>query len=160
MVEVEVCVKRVVNGLEELEILAGTDLGTSDWLTVTQDMVDTFSEVTGDHQWIHLDVERARRELPFGGPIVQGLLTLSLIVRFRYEILELRGVTRFINYGYDRVRFTAPIPVGSRLRATQSLLVAERIAPDVLRTKSKFIMEAEGIEKPVCIAEAITLVYA
>ena len=123
-------------------------------------MVDTFSEVTGDHQWIHLDVERARRELPFGGPIVQGLLTLSLIVRFRYEILELRGVTRFINYGYDRVRFTAPIPVGSRLRATQSLLVAERIAPDVLRTKSKFIMEAEGIEKPVCIAEAITLVYA
>ena len=160
MVEVEVCVKRVVNGLEELEILAGTDLGTSDWLTVTQDMVDTFSEVTGDHQWIHLDVERARRELPFGGPIVQGLLTLSLIVRFRYEILELRGGTRFINYGYDRVRFTAPIPVGSRLRATQSLLVAERIAPDVLRTKSKFIMEAEGIEKPVCIAEAITLVYA
>jgi acyl dehydratase len=153
-------VKRVVNGLEELEILVGTDLGTSDWLTVTQDMVDTFSEVTGDHQWIHLDVERARRELPFGGPIVQGLLTLSLIVRFRYEILELRGVTRFINYGYDRVRFTAPIPVGSRLRATQSLLVAERIAPDVLRTKSKFIMEAEGLEKPVCIAEAITLVYA
>jgi acyl dehydratase len=160
MVKVEVCVKRVVNGLEELEILAGTDLGTSDWLTVTQDMVDTFSEVTGDHQWIHLDVERARRELPFGGPIVQGLLTLSLIVRFRYEILELRGVTRFINYGYDRVRFTAPIPVGSRLRATQSLLVAERITPDALRTKSKFIMEAEGIEKPVCIAEAITLVYA
>ena len=160
MVKVEVCVKRVVNGLEELEILAGTDLGTSDWLTVTQDMVDTFSEVTGDHQWIHLDVERARRELPFGGPIVQGLLTLSLFVRFRYEILELRGVARFINYGYDRVRFTAPIPVGSRLRATQSLLVAERIAPDVLRTKSKFIMEAEGIEKPVCIAEAITLVYA
>jgi len=153
-------VKRVVNGLEELEILAGTDLGTSDWLTVTQDMVDTFSEVTGDHQWIHLDVERARRELPFGGPIVQGLLTLSLIVKFRYEIFELRGVARFINYGYDRVRFTAPIPVGSRLRATQSLLVAERIAPDVLRTKSKFIMEAEGIEKPVCIAEAITLVYA
>jgi len=160
MVQVEVCVKRVVNGLEELEILAGTDLGTSDWLTVTQDMVDTFSEVTGDHQWIHLDVERARRELPFGGPIVQGLLTLSLIVKFRYEIFELRGVARFINYGYDRVRFTAPIPVGSRLRATQSLLVAERIAPDVLRTKSKFIMEAEGIEKPVCIAEAITLVYA
>ena len=152
--------KRVVNGLEELEVLAGTDLGTSDWLTVTQDMVDTFSEVTGDHQWIHLDVERARRELPFGGPIVQGLLTLSLIVKFRYEILELRGVRRFINYGYDQVRFTAPIPVGSRLRATQSLLVAERIAPDVLRTKSKFIVEAEGIEKPVCIAEAITLVYA
>ena len=152
--------KRVVNGLDELEVLVGTDLGTSDWLTVTQEMVDTFSEVTGDHQWIHLDPERARRELPFGGPIVQGLLTLSLIVRFRHEILELRGVTRFINYGYDRVRFAAPIPVGSRLRATQTLLVAERVAPDVLRAKSKFVVEAEGIDKPACIAEAITLAYA
>ena len=160
MAPLEVCVKRVVNGLDELEVLVGTDLGTSDWLTVTQEMVDTFSEVTGDHQWIHLDPERARRELPFGGPIVQGLLTLSLIVRFRHEILELRGVTRFINYGYDRVRFAAPIPVGSRLRATQTLLVAERVAPDVLRAKSKFVVEAEGIDKPACIAEAITLAYA
>ena len=123
MARLEVCVKRVVNGLDALEALMGTDLGTSESLTVTQEMVNAFSEVTGDHQWIHLDVERARRELPFGGPVVQGLLTLSLM-RFRHEILELRGVTRFINYGYDRVRFTAPIPVGSRLRATQTLLVA------------------------------------
>ena len=152
--------KRVVNGLDALEALVGTDLGTSEWLTVTQEMVNTFSEVTGDHQWIHLDVERASRELPFGGTVVQGLLTLSLIVRFRHEILELRGVTRFINYGYDRVRFTAPIPVGSRLRATQALLMAERIAPDALRTKSKFVVEAEGIEKPACIAQAITLAHA
>ena len=151
--------KRVVSGFDELEALVGTDLGTSEWLTVTQEMVNTFSEVTGDHQWIHLDVERSRRELPFGGPVVQGLLTLSLIVRFRHEILDLRGVTRFINYGYDRVRFTTPIPVGSRLRATQTLLVAKRIAPDVLRTKSKFVVEAEGIAKPACIAEVITLEY-
>ena len=150
---------RVVNGFDELEALAGTDLGTSNWLTVTQEMVNTFSAVTGDHQWIHLDIERARRELPLGGPVVQGLLTLSLIVKFRHEILELRGVTRFINYGYDRVRFTAPIPVGSRLRATQTLLVAQRIAPDALRTKSQFVVEAEGIEKPACIAEAIMLAY-
>ena len=152
--------KRVINGLDALEALMGTDLGTSESLTVTQEMVNAFSEVTGDHQWIHLDVERARRELPFGGPVVQGLLTLSLIVRFRHEILELRGVTRFINYGYDRVRFTAPIPVGSRLRATQTLLVAERIAPDPLRTKSKLVVEAEGNEQPTCIAEAITLAHA
>ena len=151
--------RRVINGLDELVALVGTDLGTSEWLTVTQGMVNTFSEVTGDYQWIHLDVERARRELPFGGPVVQGLLTLSLIVRFRREILELRGVTRFINYGYDRVRFTAPIPVGSRLRATQTLLSAERVAPGTLRTKSKFVVEADGIEKPACIAEAITLAY-
>jgi acyl dehydratase len=153
-------VKRVVNGLDELAALVGTDLGTSEWLTVTPAMANTFSEVTGDHQWIHLDVERARRELPFGGPIVQGLLMLSLIVRFRHEILELRGVTRFINYGYDRVRFTAPIPVGSRLRATQTLLAAERVDADVLRTKSKFVVVADGIANPACIAEAITLAYA
>ena len=160
MAPLEVCVTRVVNGLHELEVLVGTDLGTSDWLTVTQEMVNVFSEVTGDYQWIHLDVGRARRELPCGGPIVQGLLTLSLIVRFRHEILELRGVTRFINYGYDRVRFTAPIPVGSRLRATQTLLVADRVAPNMLRTTSKFVVEAKGIDKPACVAEAITLVYA
>lgn len=159
MAPLEDCVRRVINGLDELVALVGTDLGTSEWLTVTQGMVNTFSEVTGDYQWIHLDVERARRELPFGGPVVQGLLTLSLIVRFRREILELRGVTRFINYGYDRVRFTAPIPVGSRLRATQTLLSAERVAPGTLRTKSKFVVEADGIEKPACIAEAITLAY-
>jgi len=151
---------RVVNGLDEMEALVGTDLGTSEWLTVTQEMVNTFSEVTGDPQWIHLDVERARRELPFGGPIIQGLLTLSLIVKFRQEIFELRGVTRFINYGYDRVRFTAPILVGTRLRATQTLLSAKRTAPDVLRTTSKFVVAADGIEKPACVAEAVTLAYA
>ena len=151
---------RVVNGLDELEALVGTEIGTSEWVTVTQEMVNTFSEVTGDHQWIHLDVERARRELPFGGPIVQGLLTLSLIVKFRQEILEVRGVGRFINYGYDRVRFTAPVPVGTRLRATQTLVSAKRIAPDALRTTSQFVVEAEGIEKPACVAEAVTLAYA
>jgi acyl dehydratase len=150
---------RVVNGLDELEALAGTELGTSEWVTVTQEMVNTFSEVTGDHQWIHLDVERAKRESPFGGPIVQGLLTLSLIVKFRGEIMEVRGVTRFINYGYDRVRFTAPIPVGSRLRGTQTLLSAQRVSPDVLRIKSRFVVEAEGITDPGCVAETVTLVY-
>ena len=121
--------------------------------------VNVFSEVTGDHQWIHLDVARAARELPFVGPIVQGLLTLSLIVKFRQEIIELRGVTRFINYGYDRVRFTAPIPVGTRLRATQTLLSAKRISPNALRTTSKFVVEAEGIERPACVAEAVTVAY-
>ena len=151
---------RVVNGLDELEGLVGTELGTSDWVTVTQEMVNTFSDVTGDHQWIHLDVERASRELPFGGTIVQGLLTLSLIVKFRLEILEVRGVARFINYGYDRVRFTAPVPVGTRLRGRQTLVAATRPEPGVLRTTSQFVVEAEGIEKPACVAEAVTLIYA
>lgn len=111
---------------------------------VTQEMVNTFSEATGDYQWIHLDVDRAKLESPFGGPIVQGLLTRSLIVKFRVEIMEVRGVTRFINYGYDRVLFTAPNPVGSRLRETQTLVSAKRVSPDVLRIKSRSVVEAEG----------------
>ena len=151
---------RIVDGLDELEALVGTELGTSEWVTVTQEMVNAFSKLTGDLQWIHLDVERARRESPFGGPIVQGLLTLSLIVKFRVEILEVRGVTRYINYGYDRVRFTAPIPVGSRVRATQTLVSAKRTSAEVLRIKCRFVVEAEGVDGPGCVADAVTLVYA
>ena len=150
---------RIINGLDELESLAGTVLGTSDWFTVTQDAVNAFSELTGDHQWIHLDVERATRELAIGGPIVQGLFTLSLIVKFRNEIAEVRGVTRVINYGLNRVRFPAPVLVGTRLRGTQTLLSAERRQPDVLRLTSSIEIEAEGVVKPACVAESVSLVY-
>ena len=151
---------RTIDGLNELETLAGTELGTSEWVTVTQDMVNTFSDVTGDHQWIHLDVERATRELPYGGPIVQGLLTLSLVVKFRTEIFEVRGVSRFINYGLNRVRFIAPVPVGTRLRGTLTLLSAKRTEPGVVRLTSSMVVEAEGIKKPACVAETVALAYA
>ena len=117
-------------------------------------------DITGDDQWIHLDTERTKRELPSGVPIVQGLLTLSLIVKFRQEIMQLQGITRFVNYGYNRVRFTAPVPVGTLLRGTQTLLSVTHIAPDALRATSQFVVEAQGLDKPVCLAEAITLVYA
>ena len=150
---------RIIDGLDELESLAGTVLGTSDWVAVTQDVVNAFSELTGDHQWIHLDVERATRELAIGGPIVQGLLTLSLIVKFRNEIAEVRGVTRVINYGLNRVRFPAPVLVGTRLRGTQTLLSAERTPPDALRLTSSIEVEAEGVVKPACVAETVSLVY-
>jgi len=150
---------RIINGLDELESLAGTVLGTSDWVAITQDVVNAFSELTGDHQWIHLDVERATRELATGGPIVQGLLTLSLIVKFQNEIAEVRGVTRVINYGLNRVRFPAPVLVGTRLRGTQTLLTAERTPPDALRLTSSIEVEAEGVVKPACVAETVSLVY-
>ena len=150
---------RIINGLDELESLAGTVLGTSDWVAITQDVVNAFSELTGDHQWIHLDVERATRELAIGGPIVQGLLTLSLVVKFRNEIAEVRGVKRVINYGLNRVRFPAPVLVGTRLRGTQTLLSAERTQPDVLRLTSSIEVEAEGVVKPACVAETVSLVY-
>ena len=151
---------RIVSGLDELERLAGTELGTSDWVTLTQEMVNTFSEVTGDHQWIHLDVERAKAELPSGGPIVQGFLTLSLIVKFHGEILDVRGLTHRINYGLNRVRFPTPVRVGTRVRGTQTLLSAERTAPHALRLTSRFVVEAEGAEKPACVAETVSLAYA
>ena len=150
---------RVINGLTELEQLAGTELGTSEWVAITQDMVNTFSDVTDDHQWIHLDVERATKELAVGGPIVQGFLTLSLLVKFRTEILDLRGVTRVINYGLNRVRFAAPVLVGTRVRGTETLRSAERIAPDALKLISTCVVVAAGVEKPACVAEAVTLVY-
>ena len=150
---------RVVNGLGELEQLVGSELGTSGWLHITQEMVNTFSDVTGDPQWIHLDVERAARELPGGRPIVQGFFTLSLVVRFRNEILDLRGVTRTINYGLNRVRFISPVAVGMRVRGRETLVSAERVAPDALRLISKCVVSAEGVDKPACVAEFVTLVY-
>ena len=150
---------RVVNGLGELEQLVGNELGTSGWLRITQEMVNTFSDVTGDPQWIHLDVERAARELPGGRPIVQGFFTLSLVVRFRNEILDLRGVTRTINYGLNRVRFISPVAVGMRVRGRETLVSAERVAPDALRLISKCVVSAEGVDKPACVAEFVTLVY-
>ncbi|MCE2543028.1 MAG: MaoC family dehydratase [Acidobacteria bacterium] len=150
---------RVVNGLTEIEQLVGSELGTSGWLRITQEMVNTFSDVTGDPQWIHLDVERASRELPGGRPIVQGFFTLSLVVRFRNEILDLRGVTRTINYGLNRVRFISPVAVGMRVRGRETLVSAERVAPDALRLISKCVVSAEGVDKPACVAEFVTLVY-
>lgn len=150
---------RIINGLAELDTLVGTELGTSDWVTVPQDTVNAFSDLTGDHQWIHLDVERASRELEVGGPIVQGLLTLSLVVKFRNEIAQIRGVSRMINYGFNRVRFPAPVLVGTRLRGTQTLLTVERTADDARRLTSSMLVEAEGVKKPACVAETVSLVY-
>ena len=151
---------RVVKGLDELEHLLGVELGPSEWVTVTQEMVTAFSEVTGDHQWIHLDAERAARELPGGGTIVQGFFTLALVVKFQAEILTVDGATRLVNYGLNRVRFPAPVRVGTRVRGTQTLVAAERVAPEALRVTSSFVVVAEGVEKPACVAETVMLVYA
>ena len=151
---------RVVNGLDELEQLVGVELGTSSWLRVTQEMVTTFSEITGDHQWIHLDTERAARELPVGGTIVQGFLTLALIVKFSAETLTVRKATRLVNYGVNRVRFPSPILVGTRIRGAQTLTAVDRLTPDTLRVTSSFVIEAEAGGKPVCVAEMVMVIYA
>ena len=151
---------RAVQGLDELERLAGLEVGASAWLTVTQELVDRFADATFDHQWIHCDVERARRESPYGAPVAHGFLTLSLIPGFRSQILSIGGVSRVINYGVNRVRFPNAVPVGARVRGVQTIKSVERVAPDSVRVISRFVIEIEGETKPGCVAETVTLVFA
>ena len=151
---------REIRGLDELEGLAGQEVGASGWLTVTQEMVDRFADTTFDRQWIHCDVERARRESPYGGPVAHGFLTLSLIPGFRDRILTLTGVSRVINYGVNRVRFPNAVPVGGRVRGVLTIKTVERTAPGSLRLISGFVIEIEGEAKPACVAETVTLVFA
>jgi acyl dehydratase len=151
---------REVRGLDELERLAGQEVGASEWLTITQVMVDRFADTTFDHQWIHCDVERARRESPYGGPVAHGFLTLSLIPGFRSQILTLAGVSRVINYGVNRVRFPEAVRVGARVRGVQTVKRVERRAPDTALVVSEFVIELEGETKPACVAETVTLVLA
>ena len=148
-----------VTGLTDLEALVGMELGPSGWITVSNQMVTGFSDVTGDRQWIHLDVERARTELPGGVPIVPGLLTLSVVFELGHGLLDLRGASRIINYGYDRVRFPESVPVATRIRATQTLRSVERTRRNTLRLTSTFVVEGERLTKPVCVADAVVLVY-
>jgi acyl dehydratase len=148
---------RTINGLEELRKAEGDVLGTSDWHQVTQDEVDTFADVTGDHQWIHVDVERAR-QTPFGGTIAHGYFTLSLTPRFAEQIMRLDGFAFALNYGLNKVRFPAPLPVGQRVRMTSRLAKLDDI-PGGAQITFENTFEVEGGEKPVCVAESVARVY-
>ena len=136
----------------------GRELGVSDWVVVDQDRIDAFAACTGDRQWIHIDVERAKRESPFGGPIAHGYLTLSLIPFLGAGMLPVKGVTRGINYGSDKVRFINMVRVGKRVRMRQKLIGAEPKAGG-MQLKNECTIEIEGEEKPACIAETISIVY-
>ena len=143
---------------DELSKLTGQEVGVSDWVQIDQDRINTFAEATGDHQWIHVDVERAKKELPGGKTIAHGYLTLSLIPMLGAEILRVTGVTRGINYGSNKVRFTNMVPVGSRVRARQKLLTVEPKAGGLQMT-NEITIEIEGQDRPACVAETISLVY-
>jgi acyl dehydratase len=143
---------------EELPKLAGQDMGTSDWVLIDQDRVNKFADATGDHQWIHVDVERAKAQMPGGKTIAHGYLTLSLIPMLGAQIMSITGVSRGINYGSNKVRFTNMVPVGSRVRARQKLIAAEPKGPG-LQLTNEITIEIEGQERPACIAETISLVY-
>jgi acyl dehydratase len=144
---------RVFSSLDEFKAAAGEELGTSDWVTVTQEQIDTFADATGDHQWIHVDPERAASG-PFGGTIAHGYLTLSLLPVFVEQIYTIEGLAFGMNYGANKVRFPSPVPVDSRLRATATL-VETRDIPIGTQGIVNVVVEREGGDKPVCIAEVI-----
>jgi len=149
----------IVEGLDGLRAAVGTHFGYSDWIEVTQARVDQFADSTGDHQWIHVDVERARRESPFGGPIAHGYLTMSLSNALLPTVVEVRGISMGVNYGVDKVRFPAPVPVGSRVRAGVELVEVTDVAGDGVQTKMVITMEIDGGDKPACVIEALSRFY-
>ena len=148
---------RTITGLEELKRAEGETLGTSDWHELTQKDVDTFADVTGDHQWIHVDPERAKAT-PFGGTIAHGYYTLSLAPMFNEQIFGLRGFAFAVNYGLNKVRFPAPLPVGSRVRMHAKLKTLEDV-PGGAQMTVEVTFEREGGDKPVCVAETVARVY-
>ncbi|MFP6565014.1 MAG: MaoC family dehydratase [Myxococcota bacterium] len=143
----------------DLKAAVGTHLGYSDWLTIDQQRIDQFAEATLDHQWIHVDPERAKAG-PFGTTIAHGYLTSSLVSHFLPQIIEVRGIAMGINYGADRLRFPAPVPVGSKLRAGAELIEAEPAKDGSIQSKVRVTIEIEGSEKPACVIDSISRYYA
>ena len=144
-----------VEGIEGLKALQGETIGPSDWREVTQEDIDTFADLTGDHQWIHTDVERAKKESPFGTTVAHGNLTLSLIDGLRIELLRSTGFRLGVNYGWNKVRFPAPVPSGSRIRATAEVTEVEEVGGGWFQVVTRFTLEAEGNEKPCCVADSV-----
>jgi acyl dehydratase len=143
---------------EDLPSLAGQEIGVSDWVTIDQDRIAKFADATGDHQWIHLDAERAKKEMPGGKTIAHGYLTLSLIPWLAGSLMRIEGISRGINYGSNKVRFTNMVPVGSRVRARSKMLSAEPRG-DGMQLISEVTIEIEGETRPACIAETIGIVF-
>ena len=137
----------------------GDELGPSEWLTVTQEMIDKFADATGDHQWIHVDVERAKKEMPGGKTIAHGYLTLSLLPRLAPTLMKVEKRRRGLNYGSNRVRFTAPVPAGGRVRLRQKLVKVEPVEDNGVRVTSEMTMEVEGNSRPAMVAETLGIIY-
>jgi acyl dehydratase len=149
-----------VNGIDELRGLVGRIIGPSDWREVTQDLIDRFADISQDHQWIHVDVERARTESPFGTTVAHGNLTLSLIDGFRPSLMESTGFKMGVNYGWNKGRFPAPVPSGSRVRASVETLGVDEVDGGWHQISQRWTVEVEGSEKPACVAESVGRVLA
>ncbi|MGC1800760.1 MAG: MaoC family dehydratase [Solirubrobacterales bacterium] len=144
-----------VEGIEGLKALQGETIGPSDWREVTQRDIDTFADLTGDHQWIHTDVERAKKESPFGTTVAHGNLTLSLIDGLRIELLRSTGFKLGVNYGWNKVRFPAPVPSGARIRATAEVVEIDDVGGGWWQIVTRFTVEVEGNDKPACVADSV-----
>ena len=149
-----------VKGIEELKSLVGRTIGPSDWREVTQDLIDRFADIAQDHQWIHIDVERAKAESPFGTTVAHGNLTLSMVDGFRPSLLESSGFKMAVNYGWNKVRFPAPVPSGGRIRASVETLAVDEVGGGWYQIVQKWTLEVEGSEKPACVAESVGRVLA
>lgn len=147
-----------VNGLDELKKLAGSDLGTSEWIEITQERIDTFADATGDHQWIHVDPEKAAAG-PFGAPIAHGYLTLSLFIPLFTELLDVEGVSTKVNYGLNKVRFPSPVKVGSRIRLVAKLATVEDV-PGGVQIAVDGTVEIDGAGKPAAVLQSLSRFYA
>ena len=148
----------VLNGIDELRAMAGKDLGRSDWLEITQERIDKFADATDDHQWIHVDAERAAQG-PFGTTIAHGFLTLSLVIPLMNRVFQVRGVSMGINYGLNRVRFPAPVPVGSRIALAARVASVEDVGGGAIQGTIDLTVEIEGGVKPACVAQGVYRYY-
>ena len=144
-----------IQGVEGIKELVGKQVGPSDWREVTQDDINAFADLSGDHQWIHVDVERAKKESPFGGTVAHGNLTLSLIDGFRLQLIEASGFVLGVNYGWNKVRFPAPVPAGSRVRASAEVVELDEVKDGWWQMVTRFTVEVEGSEKPCCVADSV-----
>ena len=139
--------------------LAGQEIGVSDWLEITQERINQFADATGDHQWIHVNVEMAKQMMPGGKTIAHGFMTLALLPRLQHQMYTVNGIKLAINYGLNKVRFPAPVPVGSKIRLTATLLDVEEVKGGAVQVVASGVMEREGSDKPVCVLESLTRLY-
>jgi acyl dehydratase len=150
---------KIFVGFEDIKSAVGTEIGASEWIEVTQDRINLFAEATCDEQWIHVDQERAEKELPGGRTIAHGLLSLSLAPMFVRSVMGLKGLRNTLNYGADRIRFISPVPVGTRIRGRITVAKAEDVPPNGLRVNYHMVIEIEGSQRPACVADLIALHY-
>jgi acyl dehydratase len=143
------------HGIEGVKALIGKEIGPSEWREVTQEQIDAFADLSGDHQWIHVDVERAKHDSPFGTTVAHGNLTLSMIDGFRLELISSTGFALGVNYGWNKVRFPAPVPAGSRVRARAEVMSVDDVGAGWWQVATRFTVEVEGSDKPCCVAESV-----